>query len=184
MRFTFHYASTLCILSDHPHHLRIHLHSTMLLLYVKENDSPCCSCLYLHSTMLLLYDRSDNGIVSVNDIYIPLCFYFMCNFYVHIWIFLIYIPLCFYFIKLFPCTYIIAHYLHSTMLLLYQVCEQWDQLFAQYLHSTMLLLYSVIKHAYNAVFEIYIPLCFYFIWQDREDDQQRDQFTFHYASTL
>ena len=77
------------------------LHSTMLLLYLRNVAMVHTAELHLHSTMLLLYLFTS-----------PLCV-FPC---------LIYIPLCFYFIlrRVVPVRIIRPH-LHSTMLLLYPV---------------------------------------------------------------
>ena len=136
----------------------------MLLLYILGIICRCPLFIHLHSTMLLLYEDHPVRDVQKIQIYIPLCFYFMCNFYVHIWIFLIYIPLCFYFIKLFPCTYIIAHYLHSTMLLLYPcrfpVLHHSISKFTFHYASTIS---AYLKSWDIGSWSIYIPLCFYYI---------------------
>ena len=115
--------------------------------------------------MLLLYRKPDHGnyAMSVN-IYIPLCFYFIC-------MGLhngdagreIYIPLCFYFIGN-PCTQWFPGDFH--------------------LHSTMLLLYPDPPGSPWASYFIYIPLCFYFIKEHLYIRRGKNIFTFHYASTL
>ena len=52
------------------------------------------------------------------------------------------------------------------------------------LHSTMLLLYPL-KYGYNEKENIlYIPLCFYYIWNRSGKDSISYPFTFHYASTI
>ena len=54
-----------------------------------------------------------------------------------------------------------------------------------YLHSTMLLLYQVIHTFHNKHnILIYIPLCFYFIFNALVNGASGLVFTFHYASTL
>ena len=98
--FTFHYASTLSVAYFADAYLKIHLHSTMLLLYPSPFDLPRSNVSNLHSTMLLLYHKIQpkNRLPSVvftfhyastlSDgvnplqgqvchIYIPLCFYFI-----------------------------------------------------------------------------------------------------------
>ena len=100
MKFTFHYASTLSQIAILDEQEKSHLHSTMLLLYLRAAAAaPKAAC-----------------------IYIPLCFYFIrhgyfrksCGGF-------IYIPLCFYFIC-YGCLHSLPDpYLHSTMLLLYPV---------------------------------------------------------------
>ena len=79
VEFTFHYASTLSyslrlwLLSVQT--FTFHYASTLSLitLTVKSLKS------YLHSTMLLLYRRSGMRQQSRRNIYIPLCFYFICG---------------------------------------------------------------------------------------------------------
>ena len=53
--FTFHYASTLSLWSTILNGQGMHLHSTMLLLYLRQRCGACTAKWYLHSTMLLLY---------------------------------------------------------------------------------------------------------------------------------
>ena len=118
--FTFHYASTLSRHSFLPPLLFLHLHSTMLLLYLIPVDTaPTTISIFtfhyastlservpgvwsykcnLHSTMLLLYPERRRGLFKRWMIYIPLCFYFMKNKPCGIRPGHIYIPLCFYFI--------------------------------------------------------------------------------------
>ena len=97
--FTFHYASTLSDLAAEWAGIQtvftFHYASTLsvsvgtLMSYITN----------LHSTMLLLYQDVGRGVSERQDIYIPLCFYFihMINWNVTVQD-LIYIPLCFYFI--------------------------------------------------------------------------------------
>ena len=99
MLSTFHYASTLSTCREthernlanlhstmlllyraspsHPGSFRIHLHSTMLLLYRDSPRAEHRECLHLHSTMLLLYRYSGWIWPERENIYIPLCFYFI-----------------------------------------------------------------------------------------------------------
>ena len=141
-------------------------------------------------------------------IYIPLCFYFI--FLLHVGqraLFFIYIPLCFYFIlkrlcmkKTFEGIYIpLCFYFISPR-------HVRGEEGGAYLHSTMLLLYLPLIPAQAFSFSIYIPLCFYFIVEDiirkhlndgiyiplcfyfivfkTPDRCKKEEFTFHYASTL
>ena len=178
----------LLYLSQFRHRLLqiLHLHSTMLLLYLK-----CPSCglhigRNLHSTMLLLYRIAEPQVHRFKLIYIPLCFYFIgwnhSGFYVCC---SIYIPLCFYFIN--PTANPLDSEfgnLHSTMLLLYPQRMMACGLLQHHLHSTMLLLYRYTALPPAACSNIYIPLCFYFINGIRLRIQSPVLFTFHYASTL
>ena len=52
------------------------------------------------------------------------------------------------------------------------------------LHSTMLLLYRTRRKRRNHANNIYIPLCFYFIFLGHLNAFSGSEFTFHYASTL
>ena len=52
------------------------------------------------------------------------------------------------------------------------------------LHSTMLLLYRAKTRCCHLIRRIYIPLCFYFIYNERGFSIGTWTFTFHYASTL
>ena len=137
--------------------------------------------------MLLLYLPFRMYGKIFNDIYIPLCFYFIRVLKPDgVLIFKIYIPLCFYFIYFslhfilrvisiyIPlCFYFIPQncfqpsqsnlYLHSTMLLLYLLGVHPDILILSHLHSTMLLLYQPEDKKPLTEERIYIPLCFYFI---------------------
>ena len=96
--------------------------------------------------------------------------------------------------------------LHSTMLLLYRISPlahsiltsiftfhyastlsriaEVVQTSGSNLHSTMLLLYLVNAIEKGWLFNIYIPLCFYFIGNPRQLISISALFTFHYASTL
>ena len=118
--FTFHYASTL---SNMPHCLLSklhHLHSIMLLLYrikgvlYKHKEQIYIPlCFYFIKYNVVLY-------LSAENIYIPLCFYFIDerHGYHSRWIH-IYIPLCFYFIRETAELRQRETNLHSIMLLLY-----------------------------------------------------------------
>ena len=57
-------------------------------------------------------------------------------------------------------------------------------LLSTYLHSTMLLLYLSRIRSTQVLWNIYIPLCFYFIGLQRWLQKCFTKFTFHYASTL
>ena len=99
MIFTFHYASTLsihlitCILSFDR--FTFHYASTLS----NSASSRLSSFIHLHSTMLLLYLLSVALRSQIRLIYIPLCFYFICRLsHCPYKPFSIYIPLCFYFI--------------------------------------------------------------------------------------
>ena len=59
-------------------------------------------------------------------------------------------------------------HLHSTMLLLYPRIDAAIEAAKQNLHSTMLLLYPGTVPELYPEYEIYIPLCFYFIQAVRE----------------
>ena len=120
------------------------------------------------------------------QIYIPLCFYFIGSpENPNKELLRIYIPLCFYFIPhcAAPVYGWIPH-LHSTMLLLYLLCNCKYDLRIIDLHSTMLLLYLILHAPFRAVWLIYIPLCFYFILPGTVISSTLSSFTFHYASTL
>ena len=143
----------------------------------------------LHSTMLLLYRWEYRRLFLSITIYIPLCFYFITATRKWKWSAqYIYIPLCFYFILWIWSIWSWERNLHSTMLLLYPVslCRLCPHILD--LHSTMLLLYPVTTplstFAYSFTFHyastlscrecphayfcnIYIPLCFYFIFNLR-----------------
>ena len=166
------------------------LHSTMLLLYRRRGSYLCRHIRHLHSTMLLLYQTTTTLSVGTMIIYIPLCFYFistaeyqisrlMQN--LHSTMLLLYqvigIDLG-----------ITTLHLHSTMLLLYQPSSLYvfrvrDEFTFHYastlsvfrknmlsihlnLHSTMLLLYRRCGERMLRRKQIYIPLCFYFIFTD------------------
>ena len=71
------------------------------------------------------------------------------------------------------------------MLLLYQCQTLYIVLCTIYLHSTMLLLYPVNRAVrFTKNYQIYIPLCFYFISSSIWLTHLKLKFTFHYASTL
>ena len=141
------------------------LHSTMLLLYHACGLSILVSDLHLHSTMLLLY--RDWGWFSVL-VYKWFTFHYASTLSILDTIktryaVYIYIPLCFYFIKEAGCTAAEISHLHSTMLLLYLLGVHPDILIRSHLHSTMLLLYQPEDKKPLTEERIYIPLCFYFI---------------------
>ena len=84
----------------------------------------------------------------------------------------IYIPLCFYFI---PYT-VTVPVLHGSFTFHYastlSVPQILDQVLDSHLHSTMLLLYPIMTAMRGCpAMLIYIPLCFYFIVSDRQDAQ-------------
>ena len=119
--FTFHYASTISLNQGSGTARRLHLHSTLLLLYRSRlsGTQGCVSDLHstmlllyhstyadkrawvfdLHSTMLLLYPEAVYAPNDINRIYIPLCFYYIGQSWSG-WDngYQIYIPLCFYYI--------------------------------------------------------------------------------------
>ena len=141
-QFTFHYASTLSLPADPSLVQVLHLHSTMLLLYLIFNDATEITVQHLHSTMLLLYLKGLQFCLGQAYIYIPLCFYFIeGNAVLPVIRARIYIPLCFYFItetttdSIFITTFTF-HY--ASTLSLHRVVRPYVDL---HLHSTMLLLY-------------------------------------------
>ena len=136
--------------------------------------------------MLLLYLKPSWLVIFRKNIYIPLCFYFI--------IFWSY------------CPFIRISNLHSTMLLLY---PHWGagtpgrgSRFTFHYASTLsslLIDQEVKKYIYiplcfyfidqqrtttDRICFIYIPLCFYFIYNIKEFRTSVFAFTFHYASTL
>ena len=131
----------------YPKELRQYLHSTMLLLYRNQFLLDVLALPHLHSTMLLLYHSEEmarliDGLIFTFHYASTLSLYRKegeCRFY----------------------------NLHSTMLLLYQIWVFRRETPHLHLHSTMLLLYQG-KEINKMKFEnIYIPLCFYFIWEIR-----------------
>ena len=74
--------------------------------------------------------------------------------------------------------------LHSTMLLLYRIMQEYPSGNRSHLHSTMLLLYLMQRVRLGEINPIYIPLCFYFIFNPASSIIFPTLFTFHYASTL
>ena len=142
--FTFHYASTLSNgLLSRSHSLH-HLHSIMLLLYLRSCsghlfirwiyiplcfyfipegqqdilDKPLFTFHYASTLSRAVRDHPHNS-----TIYIPLCFYFIGDGAdVRLLLLPIYIPLCFYFISVSPTSLAIFLNLHSIMLLLYHNC--------------------------------------------------------------
>ena len=179
--------------------------------------------------MLLLYRKTSLQLQYLKEIYIPLCFYYIgitaSNTHIP---FGIYIPLCFYYIlpdtmKMPLYTAFTFHYASTISHYKY-----FFQQFHIYLHSTMLLLYprkdfrrrrdtSFTFHYASTIsmsissstsfhFQIYIPLCFYYIGVLKKLGywlmvnlhstmlllypgsssylSLHVQFTFHYASTI
>ena len=102
----------------------------------------------LHSTMLLLYRHARAGMRWRIYIYIPLCFYFIA-----------YRDNC-------PDAYVQFTF-HYASTLSYARTPEFADLFN--LHSTMLLLYLISLMLFTRPFFIYIPLCFYFIPDGRQD---------------
>ena len=96
----------------------------------------------------------------------------------------IYIPLCFYFIRRWDWYRgLVLYNLHSTMLLLYpggQGSAATVTVFTFHYASTL----SITDKHYYININIYIPLCFYFIYDAGITPYCTAWFTFHYASTL
>ena len=113
--------------------------------------------------MLLLYPLRNPKNQLHLQIYIPLCFYFICIFWrSRLRRIIIYIPLCFYFILILATSYqplylFTFHYASTLSVIIIQVI-----LMLANLHSTMLLLYL----------------------RGHRPHPGAGQFTFHYASTL
>ena len=122
---------------------KIHLHSTMLLLYPGSNHRISWMHLHLHSTMLLLYLNGFTGITPAFLIYIPLCFYFISG--------------CA--LSSRPYAPFTFHYASTLSKWLYRNHARLLDL-----HSTMLLLYLRLRAFISSLCSIYIPLCFYFIF--------------------
>ena len=185
--FTFHYASTLSLISTQNTSHNHNLHSTMLLLYhhitaiwhsVIVIYIPLCfyfigwsrrwkplNLLNLHSTMLLLYpDRHQTQKAGQRDIYIPLCFYFILP--KSPWsseAVSIYIPLCFYFIVT-----VVADNRESSGFTFHyaSTLSGWrDKHCAVYPWFTFHYASTLSQKQSNSMKHriIYIPLCFYFI---------------------
>ena len=164
--------------------------------------------IHLHSTMLLLYPRAP---LEYRTSAKEFTFHYAstlsrcCSQF--LWGLFIYIPLCFYFIAAAAAlAAAIVAYLHSTMLLLYQLSVR------QVLHSSWIyipLCFYFIGWSgsiFSAQRLIYIPLCFYFISRKPVSRRRKiniyiplcfyfivdvitafnwlNLFTFHYASTL
>ena len=156
--FYFIFRVSFCLL--HP----VHIYIPLCFYFIRMRCSVKSACKWdLHSTMLLLYLDFNIFYGDVSTIYIPLCFYFISiQPFKELWNIRIYIPLCFYFIEKELTAYQYDWYLHSTMLLLYR--GNWNLDRQEYC--------------------IYIPLCFYFISVGTWTGSQKNEFTFHYASTL
>ena len=142
------------------------LHSTMLLLYHACGLSILVSDLHLHSTMLLLY--RDWGWFSVL-VYKWFTFHYASTLSILDTIktryaVYIYIPLCFYFIKEAGCTAAEISHLHSTMLLLYLPFRMYGKIFNDIYIPLCFYFIRVLKPDGVLIFKIYIPLCFYFIF--------------------
>ena len=162
------------------------LHSTMLLLYLVGMGLSTWVCEFTFHYASTLSKLAEI-LVLWQWIYIPLCFYFIANFWAVRWGFIqIYIPLCFYFIQYLQqdlaqgfaiyiplCFYFICRGKNH--------CELWRWIYIPlcfyfinlrrlclpklpiHLHSTMLLLYRKTDYEEDVGVLIYIPLCFYFI---------------------
>ena len=164
IKFTFHYASTLSISGTTASAADVHLHSTMLLLYL---DQHCRACL-IYNTFTFHYAST----LSTITVYTEIAYYnlhstmlllYRIRYFHQFAISSIYIPLCFYFIKLTTKSrsYKISN-LHSTMLLLYPgttSAPSTSSIFTFHYASTL----SKTGNHPPARFCIYIPLCFYFI---------------------
>ena len=161
--FTFHYVSITTAISRRKHTPKQNLHSTMFLLLLKKK---------------LFTSKLDN-------IYIPLCFYYYCsktkkrygtNY--------IYIPLCFYYYTIVQlCSNHIRiftfHYVSITTTCTYNAAEVFIVFTFHYVSITT---YRAMLHCKKNVL-IYIPLCFYYyVWAAIVTLPSVNVFTFHYVS--
>ena len=168
--FTFHYASTLSVSAGSNTLWSITIYIPLCFYFILLSGSVSApACPYLHSTMLLLYRHHPwkyrSAVYSFTFHYAstlsagpppkirPSSF--------------IYIPLCFYFIHFRTSPSRSIRYLHSTMLLLYRRNHANDRGEWKHLHSTMLLLYPRRLSSGISRYQIYIPLCFYFITKQK-----------------
>ena len=143
----------------------MHLHSTMLLLYLEQRVTALEQDVRFtfHYASTLSKNR-DQKSIGRTKIYIPLCFYFI------VWAF---------------CsdkqrnTWFTFHYASTLSRSILSIISA-----DTYLHSTMLLLYLVRVLRFVVLSFIYIPLCFYFIYLQAHEWRLDSGFTFHYASTL
>ena len=202
-RFTFHYASTLSRYAKliYPQ-CKIYIPLCFYFINIVSAQSAGVYLFTFHYASTL----SIGSIVTIIFciIYIPLCFYFIAgNALDSVKDFLF----TFHYASTLSASapgveYCIILYLHYTMLLLYPGVRQCSGVRQCYLHSTMLLLYQKINtrvllrrsftfhyaSTLSAVKEctellekiIYIPLCFYFIY----DSLLSDQFKIHLHSTM
>ena len=142
--------------------------------------------LHLHSTMLLLYLRSGCDGMAKIRIYIPLCFYFIRPQVLQVPSpQVIYIPLCFYFIKVVRPIQPVDNVIYIP-LCFYFIEDVTSNAFTYVIftfHYASTLSEYPIQRLFPGMW-IYIPLCFYFIWVYEPAPQKDDEFTFHYASTL
>ena len=140
--FTFHYASTLSIQKWRRSIKCINLHSTMLLLYLTEDEDVTIPAKFTFHYASTLSDKTHR------------------HYRADYWFTFHYAS------TLSTCPIDtgqnIAN-LHSTMLLLYLKREEARQDTIYNLHSTMLLLYLFSVQKICNIWHIYIPLCFYFI---------------------
>ena len=163
--------------------------------------------IHLHSTMLLLYRKSQITCSMGSDIYIPLCFYFIeypvilriRKADLHSTMLLLYLIFT-------TSSRTVFAYLHSTMLLLYllpasiwfSICVQFTFHYAStlslilaswsysswHLHSTMLLLYLSLCLAWDCI-SIHLHSTMLLLYLGGKVRVTREfVFTFHYASTL
>ena len=184
--FTFHYASTLSKPIFPFPSFDVHLHSTMLLLYLPGRWLRLSLYADLHSTMLLLYLCPPSAISNCLWIYIPLCFYFIPFRYIfvvspsnlHSTMLLLYRY------EWETSVYNVSN-LHSTMLLLYLTFGQSRCFRVFHLHSTMLLLYRG-GIVYKKFAELYLHSTMLLLYLKQTGSKMtfKKKFTFHYASTL
>ena len=139
-----------------------YLHSTMLLLYQGVTISGFCYLTFTFHYASTLSGRREKG-ARENDIYIPLCFYFIRGSRR----------------KKRRLESFTFHYA-STLSAMTDMSDNANK----NLHSTMLLLYRFVKYETATSILIYIPLCFYFIQVGIAQVGTSQVFTFHYASTL
>ena len=176
--------------------IHLHLHSTMLLLYLVHGTDKIEHITNLHSTMLLLYPNRPVYPLMWSRIYIPLCFYFIPGscpqqadsswFTFHYASTLSLLPVFRFgigFIFTFHYASTLSAFamissplrknLHSTMLLLYPIRFRTDCScisFTFHYASTL----SNSRGDFSPRLRIYIPLCFYFIPDDPECDHSCD----------
>ena len=97
--FTFHYASTLSEQAVYDEKKKNNLHSTMLLLYRRRIERRCFQNNIYIPLCFYFIGNGTRRATKKDVIYIPLCFYFIVlDSLEQLKFNLIYIPLCFYFI--------------------------------------------------------------------------------------